>query len=109
MVLEDEGLTVLTSETLTETREHLKTTIPNVVVLDIMLPDGDGLDFLSELREQCAAPVLFLTARRLDNDTVAKLRAGGDGYMEKPYSLDEFRLCIERFLCPASRKGTVNA
>jgi DNA-binding response OmpR family regulator len=98
MLLEEDGFTVLTAKTLAETREHLASTVPDVVVLDIMLPDGNGLDFLPELRGLCSAPVLYLTAGTLNSGMVAALRAKGNDYMEKPYDLTEFLLRVKRFL-----------
>jgi two-component system OmpR family response regulator len=63
---------------------------PDVVVLDIMLPDVDGLQVLRRVREtQPNVPVLFLTARDSVEDRVAGLTAGGDDYVTKPFSLEE--------------------
>jgi two-component system OmpR family response regulator len=63
---------------------------PDVVVLDVMLPDIDGLEVLRRLRDRSAAvPVLFLTARDSVEDRIAGLTAGGDDYVTKPFSLEE--------------------
>ncbi|MFI1394630.1 response regulator transcription factor [Streptomyces sp. NPDC020681] len=63
---------------------------PDAVVLDVMLPDMDGLAVLGRLRrEQPAVPVLFLTARDAVEDRIAGLTAGGDDYVTKPFSLEE--------------------
>ena len=63
---------------------------PDAVVLDIMMPDVDGLHVLQRLREQCTrTPVLFLTARDSVLDRVTGLTSGADDYMTKPFSLDE--------------------
>ena len=63
---------------------------PDAVVLDIMLPDFDGLEVLRRLRAtQPDVPVLFLTARDAVEDRVAGLTAGGDDYVTKPFSLEE--------------------
>ncbi len=63
---------------------------PDVVVLDVMLPDMDGLSVLRKLREVSPqVPVLFLTARDAVEDRVAGLTAGGDDYVTKPFSLEE--------------------
>ena len=63
---------------------------PDVVVLDVMLPDVDGLEVLRRLRGQLPdIPVLFLTARDAIEDRVAGLTAGGDDYVTKPFSLEE--------------------
>ena len=63
---------------------------PDAVVLDMMLPDFDGLEVLRRLREQMPdLPVLFLTARDTVEDRIAGLTAGGDDYVTKPFSLEE--------------------
>ena len=63
---------------------------PDAVVLDVMLPDFDGLEVLRRLRSHAPnVPVLFLTARDAVEDRVAGLTAGGDDYVTKPFSLEE--------------------
>ncbi len=63
---------------------------PDAVVLDVMLPDMDGLTVLGRLRRQEAeVPVLFLTAKDAVEDRIAGLTAGGDDYVTKPFSLEE--------------------
>jgi two-component system OmpR family response regulator len=63
---------------------------PDVVVLDVMLPDLDGLQVLSRLRgDDPDVPVLFLTAKDAVEDRIAGLTAGGDDYVTKPFSLEE--------------------
>src|SRR5206468_3663737 len=63
---------------------------PDAVVLDIMLPDFDGLEVMRRIRtQQPELPVLFLTARDSVEDRVAGLTAGGDDYVTKPFSLEE--------------------
>ncbi len=63
---------------------------PDAVVLDMMLPDFDGMEVLRRMRaDDPAVPVLFLTARDTVEDRVAGLTAGGDDYVTKPFSLEE--------------------
>jgi len=65
-------------------------TLPDVIVLDIMLGDIDGIEVLRRIRQQQdGVPVLFLTARDSVEDRVAGLTAGGDDYVTKPFSLEE--------------------
>ncbi|MFI7540809.1 response regulator transcription factor [Actinoplanes sp. NPDC049599] len=63
---------------------------PDAVLLDVMLPDFDGVEVLRRLRERLPGlPVLFLTARDSAEDRDAGLRAGADGYLTKPFSLEQ--------------------
>jgi DNA-binding response OmpR family regulator len=62
----------------------------DIVLLDVMLPDGSGIEFCARLREQgCAVPVLLLTARSDVRDRVQGLDAGADDYLVKPFALAE--------------------
>lgn len=67
-----------------------KSVRPDVVVLDLTLPDGDGLNVLSQIRKEgLTTPVLVLTARTTVGDRVLGLNSGADDYMAKPFDLDE--------------------
>jgi two-component system OmpR family response regulator len=73
-------------------RRHAMDEPYDVIVLDIMLPDGSGLDLCRELRENgVLAPILFLTARGDVEDRIAGLDAGGDDYLRKPFALAELQ------------------
>jgi two-component system OmpR family response regulator len=77
---------------------------PDLVVLDVMLPDGSGLDTCRRLRDDgCEAPVIFLTARDATEDKIAGLVAGGDDYLTKPFSIDELVARIRAVLRRTSR------
>lgn len=62
---------------------------PDLVILDMGLPDMSGLDVLRQLREWLSTPVIILSVRDADRDKVAALDAGADDYLTKPFSLDE--------------------
>lgn len=62
---------------------------PDVVLLDLGLPDADGLDCLAELREWSAVPVIVISARGREDDKVAALDGGADDYLTKPFGIDE--------------------
>lgn len=90
MALRYEGWEIETATTGEEAIEKAKTFAPDVAVLDIMLPDMDGLQVLSGLRSDSQLlPVLFLTAMDSVDDRVNGLTAGGDDYVVKPFSLEE--------------------
>ncbi|MGI6153381.1 MAG: response regulator transcription factor [Christensenellaceae bacterium] len=84
-----EGYEVATATSLAQARAALEKVHPDVIVLDIMLPDGSGLDYIAEIRQKTTAPVLLLTALGDKDDLLYGLRAGGDDYIAKPYDIDE--------------------
>lgn len=67
---------------------------PDLVILDLGLPDLDGLEVLRRLREWLSAPVIVLSARGQERDKVAALDAGADDYLTKPFSVGELRARI---------------
>lgn len=84
------GFTVDAVTTCADASAALRTTAFDAIVLDLMLPDGSGLDVLEELRDrQIATPVLLLTARDSVPDRIAGLDAGADDYLGKPFDLNE--------------------
>ena len=95
--LEMRGYGILTAATLAEAESVIKKHAPNLILLDINLPDGSGLDFITRIRESglCAAPVIFLTARAADADMIEGLARGGRDYITKPYSFDVLAARIE--------------
>lgn len=114
MALRYEGWEVRTAgDGLTAVREARRFG-PDVVVLDIMLPDIDGLEVLRRLRADAPeVPVLFLTARDAVEDRIAGLTAGGDDYVTKPFSLEELvarlRALLRRSGMVAARNGSTLA
>ncbi len=81
---------------------------PDVVVLDVLLPDLSGLDVLRRLREhEPNLPVLFLTAKDAVEDRIAGLTAGGDDYVTKPFSLEEVVLRLRALLRRTRAAGEV--
>ena len=85
-----EGWEVSTAHTGSAAVRRAKESGPDVIVLDVMLPDIDGMEVLRRVRRhQPTVPVLFLTARDGIEDRVAGFRAGGDDYVTKPFALEE--------------------
>ncbi|UOQ60805.1 response regulator transcription factor [Leucobacter rhizosphaerae] len=90
MALRYEGWETRIAESGTEALSAAREFAPDVIVLDIMLPDLDGVGVLQRLRESGdGVPVLFLTARDSVQDRITGLSEGGDDYVTKPFSLEE--------------------
>ena len=84
------GFEVVTATNGRQALEQARTARPDVVVLDVMMPDMDGFTVVRRMRgEGLHAPVLFLTARDSTEDKVTGLTVGGDDYVTKPFSLEE--------------------
>lgn len=92
-----EGYQVTGAKTLAQAREALETT-PDLIVLDILMPDGSGLDFCRDLRASSHVPVIFLTNVTGKQQIVAGLRMGGDDYLEKPFDPAELLARMEALL-----------
>lgn len=90
MAMRYEGWQVTTAGTGSEAVRAARSVHPDVIVLDMMLPDFDGLEVMRRVRaDQPDVPVIFLTARDAVDDRIAGLTAGGDDYVTKPFSLEE--------------------
>ncbi len=91
MALSREDLTVTGCESLAQGRRALEEGKFDLLILDINLPDGSGLDLLEEIRRKSDLPVLLLTANDLETDIVVGLECGADDYITKPFSLAVLR------------------
>ncbi len=99
--LRNNGFDVTTAHTLAAGREQLKQGTFDALVLDLMLPDGDGLDFTRELRSQPRTrrlPLLMLTARGEPMDRIVGLEIGADDYLGKPFEARELLARIKALL-----------
>lgn len=93
------GFTVRAAPTAADALRAARGARPDIVVLDVMLPDLDGFSLARQLRgEHDGLPVLFLTARDAVQDRIAGLTAGGDDYVSKPFSLEEVVLRLRAIL-----------
>ncbi len=107
MALHYEGWAVDVAPNGREAIAKFNETGPDVLVLDIMLPDVDGLEILQRVRESDAyTPTLFLTARDSVMDRVTGLTAGADDYMTKPFSLEELVARLRGLLRRSSHLST---
>jgi DNA-binding response OmpR family regulator len=86
--LEAAGYDVMAAHTVKEARECLTRRKPDVILLDILLPDGSGIDFCAEIRPETNAHIIFLTSRGEHEDQLRGMSLGGDDYITKPFKLD---------------------
>ncbi|MCE4557589.1 response regulator [Roseateles cellulosilyticus] len=106
MALESEGLEVHEAATLQRGLIDAATRRPELVVLDLGLPDGDGLDFIREFRGWSTAPVVVLSARDGEDRKVQALDVGADDYLVKPFGVAEL---LARVRVQLRRHGGGNA
>jgi len=89
--LESEGLRVYDAETLQRGLIEAATRKPDLVILDLGLPDGDGIDFIRDYRQWSQTPVIVLSARSDEQDKIAALDAGADDFLGKPFGIGELQ------------------
>jgi two-component system KDP operon response regulator KdpE len=108
IALEAHGFAMLEAETGRDGLVQAAMTRPDVIVLDLGLPDMEGLDVLRRLREWGHMPVIVLSVRNADEDKIALLDAGADDYLTKPFSAGELIARIRvalRHSAPAAHEG----
>lgn len=96
--LQTQGLRVSLAANLKELRDRLHRGRPDLVVLDVMLPDGSGVDFCRDLRSTSSIPVILLTALKEDVDRIIGLEIGADDYVGKPFNPRELLARIRAVL-----------
>ena len=103
LALESEGFQVFEADSVKRGLIETGTRRPDLVVLDLGLPDGDGIDFIRDLRVWSEIPVLVLSARTTEIDKVAALDAGADDYLTKPFGAAELLARVRAHLRRRSR------
>lgn len=88
-------------------REEIKRKKPDLILLDINLPDGNGMDFLTELRKTDQIPIILLTANKMEMDIVAGLESGANDYITKPFSLMVLRARVGVWLRYGKHSGEI--
>ena len=97
--LSDAGYSrISTAVTAAAARKSIQENPPDLIVLDINLPDDDGFSLFQEIRVQSEVPVLFLSARDADHDRLYGLGLGADDYLTKPFLMEELILRIQSIL-----------
>ncbi|HMO58187.1 MAG TPA: response regulator transcription factor [Roseiflexaceae bacterium] len=111
MNLELEGCRVITAANGREALEHVRNEMPEVVLLDIMMPGMDGFETLRRLRQFSPVPVLVLTAKDEEEDRIRGLELGADDYIGKPFShrelVSRIRAVLRRHYTPPPATPTV--
>ena len=107
LALADEERQCQTAGSLAEGRKVLSAGCWDLVILDLNLPDGSGLELLPWLRRQSNVPVLILTAKDLEQDQVRGLELGADDYVTKPFSLAVLRARVNSLLRRQTAKGAL--
>ena len=97
--LQSRGFEVVLSDTISDARAIYFSNKPDIIVLDVMLPDGNGFDLARQIRNvDTELPVIFLTSRSLPQDVVEGFESGGNDYLKKPFSLEELIIRIRALL-----------
>lgn len=87
--LENAGYKALAFANINTAREAFSVAKPDLLIQDVMLPDGDGFDFVSEIRKDEDIPVIFMTAKIAEEDRLKGFKLGADDYISKPFSPKE--------------------
>lgn len=93
-----QGFRVLTASTPAEAITQIESKRPDLILLDVLMPEMSGFEVLREVRERWQTPVIFLTARDRDTDKVRGLEMGADDYVVKPFSAEELGARIRAVL-----------
>ena len=96
--LQSEELSFVTCSTINDARVAMKEQKFDLLIIDINLPDGSGLDFCREIRQKILCPIALLTAKDMELDIVKGLESGADDYITKPFSLMVLRARIRALL-----------
>ena len=105
VAVEEEGCLVSEAETMSQGLLEAGSRKPDLLILDLGLPDGNGIDLIRDLRNWSDVPVLILSARSQENDKIDALDAGADDYLTKPFSVGELRARVRALLRRRSRSG----
>jgi len=104
--MEFEGLTVMSAATGQEGIEQARKTAPELIILDLMLPDTNGYQVCEQIRSfNKQVPIIMLTARSQESDKIRGLEVGADDYVTKPFSVGEFLARVKAIFRRMERTG----
>lgn len=104
--LKNKGHSVLSSHNNRDAKKMLNDKV-DLILLDINLPDGDGIDICKYIRKEMSTPIIFLTAKDTEEDIVEGFKAGGDDYITKPFSLPILKERIKAVLKRGTAQGNI--
>ena len=96
---------MITTTSFGEARAMLRKSEPDLILMEAVLPDGDGFEFCQEIIAQFSPFIIFLTSKAERGDDLIGLRAGGNVYLTKPYHMPEFVARVEAAVKTRSRMG----
>lgn len=97
-ILTTNGYQVIEAGSIAEGRSAYMSNSPDVIILDLGLPDGDGMEFLRQTRQEFSTPIIVLSARTDERDKVAALDAGANDYITKPFGTAELQARVRAAL-----------
>lgn len=104
--LEISGYKALGQSTLSEERKAIEAQLPDLIIQDVMLPDGDGFLYIKELKKRYPdLPVIFMTARSEESDRILGFELGADDYISKPFSPKELVLRVAALFRRLDKSG----
>ena len=106
--LEENNYKVNFTNTVSESINYLENNIPDLIILDVSLPDGDGFSLYKSYIKSRNIPVIFLTAKASEEDIVLGLELGADDYLTKPFSTKELLTRIKKILLRNKKENIIN-
>ena len=101
--LEGAAYRVLSADSAESGLELIRKSKPDLILLDVVLPEMDGLELLRLVRPEVEAPIILVSGQRSGGERALGLKAGADDFLAKPFSLDELRAYVARHLGPRGK------
>src|SRR5919108_5286076 len=108
LLVSGEGFTTDTASTLREAREKMAERRPEVVLLDLVLPDGNGMDLFQDIESRNVTEVVLITGHASLETSVEALRLGAADYLIKPVNVKQLQSILSRVARPAALKTEIN-